>query len=62
MRRVDCVEGADVLVVVEGGDDGDDVRLDDMLRHDTQHGLTSGHGAGPRLAQRPVTRHHEPAE
>ena len=35
---VDSVEGPDVLVVVEGGDDGDDVGLQDVLRHHAQHG------------------------
>ena len=38
---VDCVECSDVLVVVEGGDDGDQVRLDDILRHHTEDGPAS---------------------
>ena len=37
---VDSVEGPDILVVVEGGDEGDDVPLNDVLSLPTQHSGT----------------------
>ena len=38
---VNCVEGPDVLVVVEGGDDGDDVGLYQVLGHEAHQGMTA---------------------
>ena len=40
---IDCVEGPDVLVVVEGGDDGDDVRLYQVLGHQAHHRQRTNH-------------------
>ena len=41
LRCVDRVECPDVLVVVEGGDDGDQVSLDDVLGHHVEDGPAS---------------------
>ena len=53
---VDCVEGPDVLVVVEGGDDGDDVRLYQVLGHQAHHRVA---GVSPLCDVRPCVAGHQ---